>query len=515
MAKDTAPQKPAPKKGSFKKKLKVAAAAVISLGAGVAGVKFFGPDLPDTPATTDTRSAVVSKAAAPDLPKPVVLQEPARPGPETIPPTNVPVVPVAVHPAHPSRPGTFPEPAMPGPLPLIPSAGPASPLGSPPPLPAPELGPPTRAPIITQAGGTDPKPLVPTAPPMIPTAGPSAPPLPAIPSAGPSGPSAPALPDFPAPSGPAAPALPPIPSAGPSSSVPPPPVDLAPTLPAATPPAPKTPAVIPPADVGGTFTPAAPKLPAPDNLLAPPVAKGPASPPAPVVGTAVGSGPVLPALPPDLGPAPAPAPKTPSTPIKPIGAPPVLPPENFTPQPVETGRKPDPMFTKPDPKPTVTPVAAIERSPTTSFDVDIHEPKAGDTYEAISREFYNDTRFAAALRAYNRNKPLQGSGPIDVPPLHILKRYSQNQPQSGVVPVSQVNTQPEWGSAAASAPVRTSAAKSFRVPTGGMSMRAVARLTMGNEQRWNDIYALNPQLRPDEILPAGTDLRLPADARNP
>ncbi len=51
-----------------------------------------------------------------------------------------------------------------------------------------------------------------------------------------------------------------------------------------------------------------------------------------------------------------------------------------------------------------------------------------------------------------------------------------------------------------------------RVPMGGMSMQAVARLTLGNEQRWSEIYDLNPQLNPSKV-PAGTDLKLPADAK--
>ena len=47
-----------------------------------------------------------------------------------------------------------------------------------------------------------------------------------------------------------------------------------------------------------------------------------------------------------------------------------------------------------------------------------------------------------------------------------------------------------------------------------MTMKAVAKLTLGNEQRWGDIYDLNSHLRPDN-LPAGTELKLPADARIP
>jgi uncharacterized protein (TIGR03067 family) len=58
-------------------------------------------------------------------------------------------------------------------------------------------------------------------------------------------------------------------------------------------------------------------------------------------------------------------------------------------------------------------------------------------------------------------------------------------------------------------------AKRFRVPSGGLSLRGVARVTLGSAERWAEIYSLNSQFRPDDRLPAGTELRLPADARVP
>jgi hypothetical protein len=180
-------------------------------------------------------------------------------------------------------------------------------------------------------------------------------------------------------------------------------------------------------------------------------------------------------------------------------------------------------FTKPELSPTSTPIVGAERQPTTSFDVDIYEPKASDTWESISREFYNDARYATGLRVYNKNKSLQGSGPVDVPPIHIVK---QSMPQ-GNAPAGSGNTRgsvgqpskaagslPDWNAATTSI-TRTGNSKIFTVPEGGMTMRAVAKFTLGNEQRWNDIYTLNPHLRPDEQLRAGTEVKLPPDARNP
>ena len=46
----------------------------------------------------------------------------------------------------------------------------------------------------------------------------------------------------------------------------------------------------------------------------------------------------------------------------------------------------------------VKPAAAPLRTPSTSYDVDIYQPRATDTYESISRDFYNDAKYAAALR---------------------------------------------------------------------------------------------------------------------
>ena len=54
----------------------------------------------------------------------------------------------------------------------------------------------------------------------------------------------------------------------------------------------------------------------------------------------------------------------------------------------------------------------------------------------------------------------------------------------------------------------------FLVPPGGMSLKTVARLKLGTEQRWRDIYDLNPQYSDASlVLPAGTELKLPPDAR--
>lgn len=75
-------------------------------------------------------------------------------------------------------------------------------------------------------------------------------------------------------------------------------------------------------------------------------------------------------------------------------------------------------------KPSDPPVRSAEPA-RTDFDLDLHEPKAGDTYATISKLHYGDAKYADALRAFNRNAEL-GRTAVDVPPMYVLrKRYTQ------------------------------------------------------------------------------------------
>jgi hypothetical protein len=155
-----------------------------------------------------------------------------------------------------------------------------------------------------------------------------------------------------------------------------------------------------------------------------------------------------------------------------------------------------------------------ESVPRTNFDVDLHNPTAGDSYESISQEFYNDKRFAAALKAYNKNLSLQGGRYVEVPPLHVLRRRYPTQSGSGT-PVGSSGIPPAttWGApnnATDPTPRATGNRGTFVVPQGGQTIRDVAKQTGVN---WGDIYDLNPQYAPNVLIPAGTELKLPANAR--
>ena len=205
---------------------------------------------------------------------------------------------------------------------------------------------------------------------------------------------------------------------------------------------------------------------------------------------------------------------TPAPPPAAVRAPPDVPPLD-----TPASRPPAPaavQYTKSAGSSEVRPAASaatVERPPTTSFDVGVHEPRDGETYESISEEWYNSKRLAAALRTYNRNKPLQGQGPVEVPPIDVLRRKFPQLTSGGAArPAAGAS---DWTAAVRteSSPYRASG-KEFMVPTGGMTMRAVARETLGRDTRWGEIYQYNPEITdPSGLLPAGTRLKLPPDAR--
>ncbi len=54
--------------------------------------------------------------------------------------------------------------------------------------------------------------------------------------------------------------------------------------------------------------------------------------------------------------------------------------------------------------------------------------------------------------------------------------------------------------------------QTYQVRNNGETMRDIARRTLGAGQRWTDVAKLNPNLRPEDSLSAGTQVHLPPDA---
>jgi nucleoid-associated protein YgaU len=177
-----------------------------------------------------------------------------------------------------------------------------------------------------------------------------------------------------------------------------------------------------------------------------------------------------------------------------------------------------------------------------AFDEDIHSCKEGDTYRTVSQQFYLTDRYEKALQRYNRDYPidrradpsvLQPGMRVRVPPIRVLVRKYGDLlgERQTVAPVGTLPVGPPPGPPAEPAPVRLAppvtppgqstqamaspAGATYVVGPGGETVWAVARNTLGSGQYWERIYRLNPSLNPQAVIPAGTRLRLPPEARVP
>ena len=457
----------------------VLAAAACSLVVGIAAVRYLAPTRPAEGTQALVADSTKEKEKPPKPVEPPESVETPKP-PETRRPAAV-----VEDPNPPGSSGAF-----------IPSAFPTAPL-------APTMPPTSVVPSTTPSFGVSPEPIstavIPTKLPsipatVIPASLPSVPTIPSAPSstdgfvtAGTSKTSG--TPFIPLPVDLVSPTIP-VPSLFPVSA-------SEPVIPSTAPPS--APAVLP--TVPTTSPSTLPTIPsmvpsAPPVVVTPPLPATPAIPPTtPVVIT----------------------PMMPLTAVIPPTAPAtfVLPPSPFpstTPPAAEPSKPLTIEYSKPIGSPDVKP-AVPDRVATTSYDVDLHEPKNGDTYSSIAKEYYNDVKYAGALQEHNGRRALQTNVRLEVPPIHVLKkRYPQLI--GAVVPASG-KTGDVWGpSGDAAVPAfRSSGQRTFTVPTGGMTMGSIARDTLGSPNRWHDIYDLNPSLAPGDVLPAGTVVKIPSDVK--
>jgi nucleoid-associated protein YgaU len=171
-----------------------------------------------------------------------------------------------------------------------------------------------------------------------------------------------------------------------------------------------------------------------------------------------------------------------------------------------------------------------------SYDEETYTCKSKDTFRSISQTYYKTDRYEQALLLFNRNHPLAvdslGQDPpslragqsVYLPPTSNLEKYygsaipkETTAAAAPVVPEASVIIRPPvvspavsagTGAAPAPAPERT-----YRVRANGEMYREIARRTLGDSERWSEIYKLNQKYDPRDPIPAGTELRLPADAR--
>jgi hypothetical protein len=177
------------------------------------------------------------------------------------------------------------------------------------------------------------------------------------------------------------------------------------------------------------------------------------------------------------------------------------------------------------------------------WSVEIHKVAQGDTFATISKKYFKDEKYEQALLKYNREYQSQDGlekNPPDLPPgtqvqvpdLTALESlYPEAIPgfkKGETAPAPTGAPGPDDGKLRsatattdmATTPVVQVATKKDSQPTRAYEVRkegetyyAIAKKTLANPARWNEIYHLNGErFEASRPLPVGTLLRLPADA---
>ena len=175
--------------------------------------------------------------------------------------------------------------------------------------------------------------------------------------------------------------------------------------------------------------------------------------------------------------------------------------------------------------------------------LDVYECKAGEsTFAILSQRLYGTDKYADALLAYNRghsgavkngsylnvNPPVLNPGQqVLHPSKDVLERdYRQLIREASVTPSVPNSNQPPTVKISPPAPLNPGVATIANPPAigggrnyvvqnaGGESILDIAERVLGNRGRWSDIYRLNqsnPAVQPQFRIPAGTELKMPAN----
>jgi nucleoid-associated protein YgaU len=155
-----------------------------------------------------------------------------------------------------------------------------------------------------------------------------------------------------------------------------------------------------------------------------------------------------------------------------------------------------------------------------SYDEETYVCRPSDTFRSISQAYFKTDKYERALLLFNRNHPLateavrqnppalrEGQS-VYIPPQRILDKYYGSVIGDGssqapaAIPTSQSGQQ--------NSPATE---KAYRVRANGEMFYDIARRTLGSGERWQEIYRLNPRFDPKDPVPAGSELRVPSDAR--
>jgi hypothetical protein len=196
---------------------------------------------------------------------------------------------------------------------------------------------------------------------------------------------------------------------------------------------------------------------------------------------------------------------------------------------------------------TVNPDPSGKSPQVRSYDVETYVVKPEDrSFAAISQRVYNTDKYAKALAQFNKNYPLtahalkqdspvlQPGQQVYFPPVYVLEstypwaigESSSPSPanvKDGSIKIGQpapLTGTPGHPGAVAAPPPGTNVPGSFRknpdntrnytVREGGEHILEIARTVLRDVGRWTEIYRLNPAVRPEYPIPAGTVLKLPS-----
>jgi nucleoid-associated protein YgaU len=240
-------------------------------------------------------------------------------------------------------------------------------------------------------------------------------------------------------------------------------------------------------------------------------------------------------------PTPAPAPLTTPRSIEPPLATPTTLPPSATPEPPVRRASATERSTAPPttPEPTALPTIVAPSpapAPTTApsgvrkSDGATYILKAGDSFRSISEAAYKSPDYAAALQEYNQTFGLKATNQagqfavgdmILLPDITVLEARLRGAvlkpapmvpaPTAPMAPAPTVPSVPPTPMGAApTAP--TAAFQAYVVKSNDEWMAGIAKKTLGKEELWSKIAALNPGVPQNGAIPTGTKLVMPADA---
>ena len=174
-------------------------------------------------------------------------------------------------------------------------------------------------------------------------------------------------------------------------------------------------------------------------------------------------------------------------------------------------------------EPRTIPVVTAVRRNAKDFDEDLHEPKPGDNYAMISKKYYDDAGYAAALAEYNKSNPTNNKM-VRIPPLWVLEQnHAKAMPVGNIRTTSMTAPANDRRDNAPPPPNAESREESKSSPFNGMrvytvarpgeTLRSIAQNQLGNANAWKSVKDYNISVDENAELSPGTKLYMPPGAR--